>query len=151
MINFANVLEASRAAVGIRAPDKTGALKAAVRMLCAGDEKLDEDSLLSAIIAREVVSSTGVGGGMAIPHALLDGIERTSMAVMRLERPVAFDAPDGVPVDMVFMIAGPKKGTSGHLQLLSKLARVLHDPAFRKAAREAPDGPALARLLLERN
>jgi mannitol/fructose-specific phosphotransferase system IIA component (Ntr-type) len=151
MINFSNVLDTGRAAVGIRAADKTGALKAAIRMLCASDEKLDETALLSAIIAREGLSSTGVGEGVAIPHALLDGIERTSMAVVRLDRPVAFGAADEVPVDLIFMIAGPKKGTSGHLQLLSKLARAVHDPVFRQAAREAPDGPALARLLLERN
>ncbi len=151
MIYFSNVLDANRAAARIQADDKTGALKAAAKVLCSGDEPLALELILAAINAREDLSSTGVGEGVAIPHALLDGLTRTRMAVISLRQPVAFGAQDDVPVDLIFMIAGPKTGTSGHLQLLSKLARVLHDPVFRKAAREAGSGPELARLLLERD
>ncbi len=151
MITFSNVLEVGRIAVGIEANDKTNALRAAARILCSDDETLDAELILAAIIAREELSSTAVGEGVAIPHALLDSLERTRMAVIRLDRPVAFGAQDDVPVDLIFMIAGPKKGTSNHLQLLSKLARVLHDPVFRKAARQAPGGTELVRLLFERD
>ncbi|MBU1080693.1 MAG: PTS sugar transporter subunit IIA, partial [Spirochaetes bacterium] len=100
---------------------------------------------------REKLSSTGIGEGVAIPHALMEGVAATTMAVARLAEPVDFDAEDGGPVDLVFMIAGPRSDTGGHLKLLSKLARTLHDPEFRKAAREAPDGPALARLIYDRD
>jgi len=151
MIHFSNVLDARRAAAGIPADDKAGALRAAAQILCTGDEPLDPEPILAAINAREELSSTGVGEGVAIPHALLDGLTRTRMAAISLWRPVAFGAKDDIPVDLIFMIAGPKKGTSNHLQLLSKLARVLHDPVFRKAAREAGSGPDIARLLLERD
>jgi mannitol/fructose-specific phosphotransferase system IIA component (Ntr-type) len=72
------------------------------------------------------------------------------LAVARLARPVDFGAQDSVPVDLVFMIAGSRDNASQHLQLLSKLARMAHDPSFRKAAREAVDAPSLARLLRER-
>lgn len=151
MIYFSNVLDASRAAAGIQADDKTGALKAAAEVLCSGDEPLAPELILAAINAREELSSTGVGEGVAIPHALLDGPTRTRMAVISLRQPVAFGAQDDIPVDLIFMMAGPKKGTSNHLQLLSKLARVVHDPAFRIAARKAGTGPELVRLLLERD
>lgn len=150
-MHFSRVLESSRVAVGVEANDKKGALEAAATLLCSGNDALDPGQVLSAIDSRERLSSTGIGGGIAIPHALLDGVKRTRMAVIRLEKPIDFDACDGLPVDLIFMIAGSKEGTSRHLRLLSKLARVLHNPGFKRAAREAADEHELARLILNRD
>lgn len=149
-MQFSKVLESSRVAVGIEANDKAQALKEAATLLCSGDDELDFGRVLGAIDERERLASTGIGGGVAIPHALLDGVKRTRMAVIRLARPVDFDARDGLPVDLVFMLAGSREGTSSHLRLLSKLARMLHNPEFRDAARATPDGQDLARLILDR-
>jgi len=150
MIRFADVIDPGRAAVGVEADDKADAIRAAVSLLCAGGDAAWESLVGSAIQERESIGATGIGSGVAIPHALLPEARRLSMAAVRLSRPVDFGAPDGQPVDLVFAVVGPRDGPGEHLQLLSKLARALHDPAFRNAARAADDGPALARLIVGR-
>ncbi len=150
MMHFSKVLESYRVAVGVEAKDKTSALEVAARLLCSGDDALDLNNVIAAIDDRERLASTGIGGGIAIPHALLDGVKGTRMAVIRLATPVAFDAKDGIAVDLIFMIAGSRKDTSSHLRLLSKLARMLHDPELRNAARAAPGGQELTRLILDK-
>jgi mannitol/fructose-specific phosphotransferase system IIA component (Ntr-type) len=111
----------------------------------------DPVKILEEIRARERLASTGIGEGVAVPHALCDSMDQTVMAVLRLEKPVPFDSADGVPVDLIFIMAGHKGDTANHLKLLSKLARLLHDGDFRSAARAAADGPALAKLLYDRD
>jgi PTS system nitrogen regulatory IIA component len=78
-------------------------------------------------------------------------LTETLLAVVHLAQPVAFGALDGQPVDLLFMMAGPKGGTTDHLKLLSKLAKLLHDGTFRQAARQATDGKALAQLLYDQD
>ena len=150
MIQFGTILKASCVAVDVDSKDKDAALAAVTELLVSGGGGTDAPRLLSEILARESLASTGIGEGVAVPHALADDIRETAMAVARLAKPIDFDAVDGEPVDLLFLLVGPK-GTTAHLQLLSKLARLLHDPAFRKAARAAPDGAALARLLYDRD
>jgi len=151
MIQFCTILREACVAVGVEASDKSAALAAITELLVSGGGATDAPRLLSEVRAREAVSSTGIGEGVAVPHALSDAITETAMAVVRLARPIEFEAVDGEPVDLLFLLAGPRGGSSTHLQLLSKLARLLHDPSFRKAARDVPDGASLARLLYGRD
>jgi fructose-specific phosphotransferase system IIA component len=150
MIQFGTILKEACVAVGVEARDKGDALEAVTDLLVAGGGGSDAPRLLSEILAREALATTGIGEGVAVPHALSEHIHDTSMAVARLSKPIDFDAVDGEPVDLLFLLIGPK-GTSVHLQLLSKLARLLHDPEFRQAARAVPDAKSLARLLYSRD
>ena len=150
MIQFGTILKPSCVAVGVEAYDKGAALEAVTGLLVAGGGGSDAARLLSEVLAREAMASTGIGDGVAVPHALSEEINDTSMAVARLSKPIDFDAIEGVKVDLLFLLVGPK-GTSVHLQLLSKLARLLHDPDFRQAARDAPDAESLARLLYDKD
>jgi fructose-specific phosphotransferase system IIA component len=147
MIQFATLLKPSCAAVGIDAADKAEALAAITDLLAAGVDAGNAQALLSKVLAREELASTGIGEGIAIPHAVSSSVPATVMAVARLAKPVDFTAVDGQPVDLVFLLVGPEGSSGVHLQILSKLARLLHDPSFRDAARSAPDGAALAGLL----
>jgi PTS system nitrogen regulatory IIA component len=151
MISFSTILNPSCAAVGVVASDKDAALVQAVEVLARGGLGFDPVKILEEIRARERLASTGIGEGVAVPHALCDSMDQTVMAVLRLEKPVPFDSADGVPVDLIFIMAGHKGDTANHLKLLSKLARLLHDGDFRSAARAAADGPALAKLLYDRD
>lgn len=150
MICFKTTLDVGRVAVGIDERTKEGVLSAAVRLLCSSRGG-DAERLLEEVRRREALGSTGIGEGVAVPHALWDGVEGTSMAALRLATPVEFGAPDGRPVDLVFLMVGPRRDRSSHLTILSKLARVLHDPAFRVAARSAPDAAALCALVYGRD
>lgn len=151
MINFSSILRLDCVGVGVAAKTKDEALVSAVEHLGKSGIVPDREKLLAEVRARELLSSTGIGEGVAVPHALCDSISETVMSVLRLAKPIDFASVDGQPVDLVFLMAGPRGDTANHLKLLSKLARLLHDPEFRKAARAAADGAQLARLLYEKD
>lgn len=147
MISFKEILKPECAIVGASVQTKDEALVLAVETLAAGGSVSDKNKLLAEIRSREKLSSTGIGEGVAIPHALCDSIPETALAVLRLDRPIDFEAMDEQPVDLIFLMAGPRGDTGNHLKLLSKLARLVHDPEFRRAARAAESGKALSGLL----
>jgi fructose-specific phosphotransferase system IIA component len=151
MVNFSSILRIDCVGVGVAAKTKDEALVAAVDYLVKSGVVPSRDKLLAEVRARELLSSTGIGEGVAVPHALCDSITETVMSVVRLSKPIDFASVDGQPVDLVFLMAGPRGDTSNHLKILSKLARLLHDADFRKAARAAADGAELARLLFEKD
>lgn len=151
MIRFDTILDSACAAVDVAANDKDSALEAAVAVLVRSGKIQDAELLLEEIRTREKLASTGIGEGVAVPHALCDLMTETVMAAVRLKKAVDFDAPDARPVDLLFIMAGPRGETALHLKLLSKLARLLHDEEFRKAARTAKDAQALAALLYSKD
>jgi len=95
------------------------------------------------ILARERVMSTGVGNGVAIPHAYTDGVERLSAAFYRTREAVAFGGPDGAPVDLFFIILGPRDSRREHIRLLARLSRLLNNADFRDHLRAAPNSDAV--------
>jgi PTS system nitrogen regulatory IIA component len=80
---------------------------------------------------RERLQSTGVGGGVAIPHGSIDRLERTLGAVLLCPSPIEFDAIDGAPVSILFAVIGPRRATGEHLKTLARVSRLLRDDAFR--------------------
>ncbi|MBI5937051.1 MAG: PTS IIA-like nitrogen regulatory protein PtsN [Betaproteobacteria bacterium] len=103
------------------------------------------DSLLS----REKLGSTALGYGIAIPHGRIKGLKETSCAFIRLKAPIDFDAPDGMPVDLVFILLAPAAATDLHLQILGELAQLFSDKGMREQLRAAPDAAALHKLICE--
>ncbi len=150
MIDFKTAFAVDRVAVGVEAETKDEVLAAAVRLLCASRGE-DEAMILAKVMEREKLAATALGDGVAVPHALCSTSGGTAIAALRLAKPVEFGAPDGRPVDLVFLMAGPRDDGAAHLRLLSKLARVLHDEAFRNSARAARDAAELADLILGRD
>lgn len=103
------------------------------------------DSLLS----REKLGSTALGYGIAIPHGRIKGLKDTSCAFIRLKEPIDFDAPDGMPVDLVFILLAPAAATDLHLQILGELAQMFSEKSVRDQMRAAPDAAALHKLICE--
>jgi PTS system nitrogen regulatory IIA component len=99
------------------------------------------------LFAREKLGSTGLGQGVAIPHGRIKGLKDALGAVVRRAQPVAFDAPDGNPVSLVFVLLVPEKANEKHLQILSELAQMFSDKALREAMSRAPDAAALYELI----
>ncbi len=107
--------------------DKESVLRAAVETMKLPEE-VDQEFLLRALIAREALSSTGIGDGIAIPHVrnpIVFHVSRPTVSLCFLEKPVDFDAIDGRPVYALFTLVSPT--VRGHLHLLSRLAYALHD------------------------
>jgi len=98
----------------------------------------------SSLAAREKLGSTGLGQGIAIPHGRIHGLREAVGAFARLRHPVPFDAPDGKPVDQLFVLLVPEHATDQHLQLLSELAQMFSERTFRERLTQAPSAAALA-------
>ena len=103
--------------------------------------------VFESLFARERLGSTGLGQGVAIPHGRIKGLKEALGAFLRLAQPVPFDAPDGNPVNLVFVLLVPEKATEKHLQILSELAQMFSDKALREAMTRAADAAALYELV----
>ena len=128
--------------VDVRAPTKTRLLTD----LCAHAAAalgLDADVVSSAIQKRESLGSTGVGDGVAIPHARIPGLKSAFGLLARLQKPLDFDAIDGKPVDIVFLLLLPSGTTGGHLNVLAAVARKLREASVLQALRHARDNAGL--------
>ncbi|MCX8017206.1 MAG: PTS IIA-like nitrogen regulatory protein PtsN [Rhodocyclaceae bacterium] len=102
-----------------------------------------------ALFAREKMGSTGLGLGIAIPHGRIKGLKEAHGAFLRLATPVQFDAPDGQPVSLVFVLLVPEAATEHHLQMLSELAQMFSDKTFRERLAAAPDAATVHALFTE--
>ena len=110
---------------------------------------LDAGEVLDALLAREQTGSTGVGSGVAVPHARLDGLDRMRGVFLRLETPVDFDAVDGAPVDLIFALLAPANAGSEHLRALARIARLLRQKDLRQQLRQARTPDAIHALLAQ--
>jgi PTS system nitrogen regulatory IIA component len=109
---------------------------------------IDEALLLERLNEREEQQSTGIGHGLALPHAMLPGLERTIVVVGRASRGLDFAALDAQPVDLFFLLLSPPEGTRDHLRVLARLARILDDEETLARLRTAADAAELFALLL---
>ncbi len=99
--------------------------------------------ILSTLLEREQLGSTGVGDGVALPHGKMEGLGKIVGVLARLETPVSFDALDDQPVDLVFMLLAPANATAAHLKALAKVSRLFRDEDARDALRGADTAEAL--------
>lgn len=88
---------------------------------------ISEREIFDVVLQREKLGSTGVGGGIAIPHGKLKNLGKITGVFARLETPVDFEALDDQPVDIVFMLLAPEGAGADHLKALSRIARILRD------------------------
>ncbi len=108
---------------------------------------LDADAVLGSITEREALGSTGFGRGVAIPHARMPNLTRPVAAFLRLDAPVAYEAADGMPVDLVFGLLSPDKAGAAHLHALAAISRMMRNDAMHTALSQAPSDEALYGLL----
>ena len=100
----------------------------------------------ASLAAREKLGSTGLGQGIAIPHGRMARLSEAVGAFARLRAPIPFDAPDGKPVDQIFVLLVPEQATDRHLQLLSELAQMFSQRTFRERLAGAEDAAGIAEL-----
>lgn len=105
-------------------------------------------AVADSLIERERKGSTGVGSGVAVPHARVDGLERVRGMFLRLEAPIDFGAVDDQPVDLMFVLLAPTEAKTEHLQALARISRALRKPELREQLRQARTQDALHALLV---
>ena len=106
-----------------------------------------ERAIHEILLQREKLGSTAVGNGIAIPHGKMAKLDRLFGLFARLERPIDFEALDGQPVDLIFLLLAPESAGADHLKALARIARLLRDPAVADRLRESRDAEALYRVL----
>lgn len=111
------------------------------------NQKLARSLVFDSLFARERLGSTGLGQGVAIPHGRIKGLREAVAAFVRLNTPVPFDAPDGKPVKLLFVLLVPEQATEQHLQILSELAQMFSDPELREQLIQSTEASSLHQLI----
>jgi len=109
---------------------------------------LSEARVFEALQEREALGSTGLGSGVAVPHARLDGIGSVRGVFVRLDTPVAYGAVDDMPVDLMFALFAPPRDGAEHLRALAAVSRALRSPAMREKLRQARTVDAVQALFV---
>jgi PTS system nitrogen regulatory IIA component len=134
------------AVVTVRLDSKPAILEAIAQRFAAV-YALDAETVLERVTEREALGSTGFGRGVAIPHARIPQLGRPVAAFLRLEAPVAFEAADGMPVDLIFGLLSPEHAGAAHLHALAAISRMMRNDAMHSALSQAPSDEALYGLL----
>tara|TARA_R110002072_G_scaffold401_12_gene2690 strand:- start:166 stop:630 length:465 start_codon:yes stop_codon:yes gene_type:complete len=111
--------------------------------------ELNAGDVVEALIARESLGPTGVGHGVALPHARLDGLQEVIGAFVLLDKPIDFSSVDRQPVDVAFALFAPENAGVEHLKALALVARTLRDPAICTKLRANPEAGTLYTILTE--
>jgi nitrogen PTS system EIIA component len=111
--------------------------------------KLDDRRLFDRLLERERLGSTGIGGGIAIPHARLTTLSKPAGLFARLANPVDFESIDERPVDIVFLLVAPEGAGADHLKALARVSRLLRDRSLVEKLRATESADALYALLVE--
>jgi PTS system nitrogen regulatory IIA component len=107
--------------------------------------------VFDSLFAREKLGSTGLGQGVAIPHGRVKGLRDAAAAFVKMQNPIAFDAPDGQPVKFIFVLLVPERATDLHLQILGELAQMFSEQSFRDRLEATDDPAAMYRLFADWN
>ncbi|RLC25582.1 MAG: PTS sugar transporter subunit IIA [Deltaproteobacteria bacterium] len=116
----------------LRATDKKGVLEELTETLASHEPSIDRSTLVKVLMERERLGSTGIGDGVAIPHGKLSAVSRPVISFGRSTQGLDFDAMDGQPTYLFFLIVAPENSSGFHLQILARIAKTLKNSEFRK-------------------
>jgi PTS system nitrogen regulatory IIA component len=116
-------------------------------LLFENHQGLERASVFDSLFARERLGSTGLGHGVAVPHGRVKNINTPSAAFARLAQPVAFDSPDGQPVDLILVLIVPEAATQQHLDILAEVAQRLSEPSVLDQLRRESDAMRIYEML----
>lgn len=133
----------------IESIDKQGVLREFARLLKSRNRVIDEEELVHILLERESLGSTGIGDGVAIPHGKLHMCSDMIVVFGRSSRGVDFQAMDGKPVHLFFLLVTPDDKPGDHLKVLARISRIIRNPALRESLRTAPDRQELQRLICQ--
>jgi len=135
--------------VDLKSKEKKEALAELLELLKKNKHIKDGDEILETLMEREKLGSTGIGQGIAVPHAKTDQIEDLVGAVGISDSGLSFDALDGEPVNIIFLILAPSKSIGLHLKALAKIARLLKNRTFRNALRNSQKPSEVLKIIKE--
>jgi PTS system nitrogen regulatory IIA component len=147
-MNIGDLLDRGAVSPRVSASSKRQALTV-IAEIAARSFGLKTADVLDGLVEREAAGSTGVGHGVAVPHARLAGLTRLRGVFIRLEQPVEFKAVDDRPVDLIFALFAPPEASGEHLRALARVSRLLRQSDLREQLRQAHSVDALYALLVQ--
>ena len=133
----------------LQAADSWDLLSQISERVCGQHPELDKKVVLSKLQEREAKSSSGLEGGVAVPHAMIPGVTKAICAVVRLADPIDLGTLDGSPVSIVFALISPPEAVASHIRILARIARLCSLPAFIEKMNQAKDDAALYEIIHE--
>jgi len=143
------LLTIDRIKIPLQSQAKDDLLRELVEVVAASGGVPDRDDVLRAVREREAVLSTGIGHGVAIPHGKSPGLSELRMAAGRSANPVDFDALDGQPVSLFFLLVGPESAAGPHIKALSRISRLVRRDEIRARLVAAPNAEEFLKTLHE--
>jgi PTS system fructose-specific IIA component len=147
-VQLSELLAPERVRVPLESKDKAGLLRE-LATLMAGSVGGDAGDILKAVEEREEVLSTGIGFGVAIPHGRTPSVPNLAMVAGVTAAPVAFDALDGEPVRVLFLLVGPERSAGEHCKALSRIARLARSDTLRTQLLQSRSGDEFMRALVQ--
>jgi PTS system nitrogen regulatory IIA component len=142
-------LKPSAVTIDLTATTKKGVLEELVAMLAKDNKIKDPKATLEVLMEREKLGSTGIGQGIAIPHAKTDQANDVVAAFGLSRRGVQFDSLDGDPVYIIFLLVAPPDAAGLHLKALARISRLLKDKFFRQSLRDVKDPAEILKIIRE--
>jgi nitrogen PTS system EIIA component len=134
---------------GMKAPNKEAALRELVDVLAKAEGIKNKEELVKVLLGRESLGSTGIGQGVGIPHAKTNAVKKLVAALGICPQGVDFDALDGEPVHIFFLLVAPEDSAGPHLKGLARISRLLKDKYFRESLKQLTDEKAILKLIKE--
>lgn len=135
----------------LKATNKRDVLAELIAVIAKEEGSFDPEAMLRVFLEREQLGSTGIGDGIAIPHGKLAGLDETVLAFGRSRKGIAFEALDGKPVHLFFLLAAPENSAGRHLKALARISRMLKDGVFRKKLLEANVHDDFVRIIAQKD
>ncbi|HWD33585.1 PTS IIA-like nitrogen regulatory protein PtsN [Pseudomonas caricapapayae] len=149
MIRLETILTPGRSLVSVPGGSKKRVLQEIATLIDREVPDLEMQDVFESLFAREKLGSTGFGNGIAIPHCRLKGCSSPISALIHLDAPIDYDAIDGAPVDLLFVLLVPEAATDAHLELLRQIASMLDRKDVRDRLRAASSSEALYQVVLD--
>lgn len=148
-MRLTEILKPENIKVPLAAKTKTEAIAELVEVLAASGEAKDPKKVLDAVLEREATRTTGIGNGLAIPHGKCNGVEHLVMAIGRPLAPIDFQAIDGRPVNLIWLLASPPDQTGPHIHALARISRLMTIDRFRQALTAAQTSQDLYNAIVQ--
>lgn len=147
-MDLSDLITPDRVFKGLKVPNRKKLLLE-LADIAAEHTGLSDRIIYEALEERERLGPTGIGQGIAIPHAKLEGLETVTAVFATLTTPIDFEAIDEQPVDLVFLLLAPKDSSAEHLKALARVSRLMRNQAICEKLRAATDAAALYAILTE--
>ncbi|MGD0770929.1 MAG: PTS sugar transporter subunit IIA [Tepidisphaeraceae bacterium] len=148
-MRLTEILKAQNILMPMLASTKNEAIGELVALLAKNGEIQDANAVLNAVLEREMTRTTGIGNGLAIPHGKCSGTAQLVMAIGRLAAPIDFQAIDGRPVTLVWLLASPPDKTGPHIHALARISRLMTSDKFRQALTQAKSAQEIYDVIVQ--